>query len=144
MFKITKTILSWSLIAISSITFINISILYWIPIKIPLSSYSAFGLMFVAFAEKAYFLIIISFLICVLLFISACAIQKQQIIVPSFLFVYLLCESSRVIYLFVDELYANKYFMPTYFWYVIQCLILIVFMGIYFFLRWKHKNVSVK
>ena len=83
MFKLSKKILFVLLLTVSIVTFINVLVMYWLPIRIPISSFSAVRLTAVAFIEKRYYLILFSILICVLLLLSALSVRRQYVVLPS-------------------------------------------------------------
>ena len=82
MLKYSQKCLTVLLTIVSVVTFVNLLIMYWIPIIIPLSSFSAVRFLFVAFIEKRYYLVLICVGICVLLFLSAISVRRQRVLLP--------------------------------------------------------------
>lgn len=144
MLNITKKTLFWSLIAISSITFTNLAILYWIPIDFPLTSYTALRTLFIAFVEKTYYLVPISFLICIFMFYTAFSFHKQQVILPAFLCTFLLYDSIALMCNFINSLYVYEDFIALHFVGIITNILVMVLMTIYFILLWKQKANNLR
>ena len=69
---------------ISAISLINVSVIYWLPINLSFSSFSAVKLTVVALINKQYYLILVSILICVLMFLTTISIRRQHILLPAF------------------------------------------------------------
>ena len=105
---------------VSIITLFNSIIIYWIPIIIPISSLTAVRLVFLAFIEKNYWLLLISFLICLLLLITAVSVYRQHILLPTLSLIYLIYDLVRVFALLVNSL-GDGYWKT----YIIQTLILV-------------------
>lgn len=120
MLKYTTKCLQTLLTIVSIVTFVNVLVMFWIPILIPLSSFSAVRTMFVAFMEKRYYLIPVSVLICVLLFLSTISIRRQHILLPALSFLYLIYDFIIVLSLLMDGL-GDGYWRT----YIIQTVILI-------------------
>ena len=100
--KYSTKYLTILLTIVSTVSLINVFVMYWFPINIPLSSFSAVRLTFVAFIEKRYYLILVSTLICVLLFLSTLSVRRQHIVLPSLSLLYLIYDFIIVMSLFVD------------------------------------------
>ena len=90
------------LIIVSVTTFVNVIALYWIPINVPLNSFFAVRLAFVAMIESRYYLSFISLLISALLFLSAISIRRKRIILPMLTFVYIMYDYIIVWLLAID------------------------------------------
>ena len=120
MLKYSTKCLTVLLTIVSTVSLINVFVMYWLPIRIPISSFSAVRLTAVAFIEKRYYLILFSILICVLLFLSTFSVRRQHIILPSLSLLYLVYDFFVVLSLFIDGLYDG--YWKTY---IIQTLILI-------------------
>lgn len=137
MLKISKKFLFYALLIISSITLLNLIVLYWFPIQVPLCSYLATNLMVTAYIIKAYYLIPICFSICILMLCTAFAFLKEQLFLPVTLFVYLWCDLFFLSYSFFDAWFNDSHFIAVQ---AIQILInisVITFMCIYFVTRKK-------
>ncbi len=139
MFEFSKKFLYYSLIIISTISFINISFLYWFKVQIPLSSYSIISLMFTSLFLKIYYLIPIVFLICIFMFFTAFSFLKERIISPIILFVFSLCDLSFLLISFWDSWFNDKNFIFSQATQIVISITTLIFMLIYFFL-WKQKN----
>lgn len=131
MLEFSKKFLFYSLITISSISFINLIFLYWFPIQIPLSSYSAINLMVIAYTFNAYYLLPISFLVCILMFFTALSFLKKKIILPIFLFMFLLFDSFFIAHSFFDAWFKNSYFIFSQAIQLIINIIICIFFCIY-------------
>jgi len=140
MLKISEKFLFYSLIAISSISFINIAALYWFPIQFPLSSYTATGLMATAFFTKNYWLIPISISFCALMFITAFSFPRRQTILPIILSVYLLFDLIILAFSFFNSWLYDEHFIAGQLIQIIISIAIIVFTGIYLVLNWRQEN----
>ncbi len=129
MLKYSKKCLTILLTIVSVSSLINVFVMYWFPINIPFSSFSAVRLTFIAFIEKRYYLIMVSILICVLLFLSAFFVRRQHIILPSLSLLYLIYDFAIVFSLFVDGLEDG--YWRTYVVWLIVAIVLIVLLCIY-------------
>lgn len=127
---------------ISLISFINMALLYWFPIQIPLSSYSAISLMATSYFFKVYYLIPICFAICVLMFFTALSFLKKQVILPVILFVYLLCDLFFLAYSFFNAWVNDEHFIVVQAIQTIISITIIIFMCVYFILLWKEKSTK--
>lgn len=118
-----------SLGLVSIITLFNVIIIYWFPVTIPFSSLVAIRLMFLAFIEKAYWLILISLLICVLLFLTAVSVHRRHILLPILSLMYLVYDFIIVLSMLIDGLQDGYWRM-----YIIQTVVaitLIVLLCVY-------------
>ena len=109
---------------------------YWIPINIPLSSFSAVRFTVVALIEKRYCLILVSLLICVLLSLSAVSISRNRIIIPMLSLLYMIYDFIVVLLLFVGALCGNGYW-ETYITQTIILVFLIILLCVY---CWKQRR----
>ena len=140
MFKLSKKILFVLLLTVSIVTFINVLVMYWLPIRIPISSFSAVRLTAVAFIEKRYYLILFSILICVLLLLSALSVRRQYVVLPSLSLLYMIYDFIVVMSLFVNGL--DDGYWKTYIIQMTVSIALIVLLCIYCFtcLRSRYKR----
>ena len=127
---------------VSITTLFNSIIIYWIPIIIPFSSFTAIRLVFFAFIEKYYWLLIFVFCICILLFLTAVSVYRRHILLPILSLIYLIYDLVRVFVLLVNGL-SDGYWKT----YIIQTLILIaliVLLCVYClnYLRHKKSNIT--
>lgn len=129
MLKYSAKRLQVLLTILSVVTFVNILVIYWIPINIPLSSFSAVRTMFVAFAEKRYHLILASVLICVLLFLSTISVHRQRSLLPVLSLLYLIYDFVIVVSLLIDGIGDGCW--RTYIIQTIFSITLIVLLCIY-------------
>lgn len=140
MLKLSKKILFVLLLAVSVVTFINVLVMYWFPIIIPLSSFSAVRLTVLLLIEKQYYLIPVSLLICVLLLLTAISIRRQHILLPGLSLPYLIYDFVIVLSLFVNGL--DDGYWKTYIIQMTVSIALIVLLCIYCFtcLRARYKR----
>lgn len=138
MLKYSTKCLTVLLAIVSTISLINVFVMYWLPILIPISSFSAVRLSVVAFIEKRYCLILFSILICILLLLSALSVRRQHVVLPSLSLLYLIYDFIVVMSLFVDGL--DDGYWKTY---IIQILILIalIVMLCAYFLNFLRNNL---
>lgn len=108
-------------------------------IDTPLTSYSAIRLLFIAAFEKLYYLVPISFLICIFMFYNAFAVHKQQVVLPVILCVYLLYDSIALISNFIDSLSVYDRFIASHFMRIIINILVMALMCIYFVILRKQK-----
>ena len=102
------------LLAVFSLTsLINMLILYWIPLFIPTGSFHVERLALVSFAEKRYYLLVVSLFICVLLFLTTFSIKKNRAFLPILSLIYILCDFATVFLLFVVGL-VDRFCSTTY------------------------------
>ena len=87
-FKIFEKIL----IIIAIITFINVITMYWFPSLLPISNFTAIRTTFIAFLDKKYYLIIISFSLCGLILYTAKSTKKNKILPAFLLLIYYINE----------------------------------------------------
>ena len=126
---------------VSITTLFNIAIIYWIPIIIPISSLTAVRLVFLAFIEKNYCLLLFSFLICLLLFLTTVSVYRRHILLPSLSLIYLTYDLVRVFVLLINGLgdgYWKTYIIQT-----IVLIALIVLLCVYFLnirRQWRQKT----
>ena len=116
MLKHSTKCLTVLLAIVSTVSLINVFVMYWVPINIPISSFSAVRLAVVAFMEERYYLILFSILICVLLFLSTLSVRRQHIVLPSLSLLYLIYDFIKVMSLFIDGLddgYWKTYIIRT-------------------------------
>ena len=137
--KLIKKALFFVIAAFSTTTFINISIMYWVPTVFPVSSFSVVRILLVAFVEKKYYLVPISFLICIILFITAFSFNKERIILPVCLSAYLLFDSIFLLYLLVEYWFVYDYFLSARLVQIVINVIIIVLIAIYFYLRIRER-----
>ena len=91
------------LVVFTAVTCINVLILYWAPVYIPISSFSAVRAMTVAFLEKKYYLILVSIGICALLFMATRSVFRQMRLWPLLLLLYCLYD----LFMVLSQLAAN-------------------------------------
>ena len=141
MLKYSTKYLSVLLAIVSTVSLINVFVMYWFPINIPISSFSAVRLAVVAFMEERYYLILFSILICVLLFLSTLSVRRQHIVLPSLSLLYLIYDFIVVMSLLVDGL-DDGYWKA----YIIQTLILValIILLCVYFLDFFHSNYHRK
>ncbi len=129
MLKGSQKCLTVLLTIVSIVTIINVLIMFWFPILIPLSSFTVLRNMFIGLIEKKYYLIIVSALICLLLFVSGISVRRQRILLPVMSLMYLIYDLIRVFILLIDGLgdgHWSVYIIQT-----IVSIVLIVLLGAY-------------
>lgn len=114
---------------VSIITLFNVIIGYWFPVIIPFSSFVAIRLMFLAYIEKAYWLILLSLLICVLLFLTAVSVHRRHILLPILSLVYLVFDFIIVLSVAMDSLQYG--YWKTYIVQAVVPVTLIVLLCVY-------------
>ena len=129
MLKYSTKCLTVLLAIVSSVSLINVFVMYWLPIQIPFSSFSAVRLTAVAFMEKRYHLIFFSILICVLLLLSALSVRRQHVVLPSLSIIYLIYDFIVVMALLVDGL--DDGYWKTYIVSILVSIALIALLCIY-------------
>lgn len=105
--------LSLALKGVAAITLVNVAIMYWLPMQLPLSSFSAIRLMFLAYGNGQYHLIPVSVLICVLLFAGGMAVQKRRIWFPVLSVFYFLYELIELLLLSVSDYLAGNGYLRS-------------------------------
>ncbi len=131
-------LLIFSLGLISITTIFNAIIVYWIPITIPISSLTAVRLVFLAFILKKYWLLLFSFLICLLLFLTTLSVYKRHILLPALSIVYLMFDLFEVSLLLVNGLcdgYWKTYIIQT-----LTLITLITLLCVYCLNYFKGRN----
>ena len=126
---------------ISFVSFVNIAILYWFPMYIPLSSHLAVALATTSYFLKCYYLIPISLLICSLIFFAAMAVLKNQIILPIVLFVYMMFDMMFLVRSFFDAWLNDNYFIVMQAIQIFIYTIVVIFMCFYFVSLWKARKI---
>jgi len=143
MLEFSKKFLFYSLIIISSITFINISVLYWFPTLIPLSSYLPVSLMVASYVLKIYYIIPISFLICFLMFFTAFSFRKEKKVLPIILLIYSVCDLSVLSFSFFGTWLNDDFFIAGQAIQIVITAAVIIFMCIYFALLKKPGETMI-
>lgn len=124
---------------VSIITLFNVIIVYWFPVIIPFSSFVAIRLMFLAFIEKTYWFILLSLLICVLLFLTALSVHRRHIILPILSLMYLIYDLVTVLSLLIGSIDDYGYW-KTYIVHIIVPIVLIVLLCIYLWICLRKKK----
>ena len=135
----------WLIVLLTSIsvtTFVNILLMPWIPIDIPISSFSAVRTMFVAIAERRYHLALVSILVCVLLFLSTVSVRRQHILLPILSILFLICDSIMLLILFIDGLGVG--YWKTYIIRITVSITVIVLLYAYLYNRHGGNDVTVE
>ena len=131
MLRLSKKILFVLLMTVSVVTFINVLVMYWFPIMIPISSFTAVRLTVLLLIEKRYYLIPVSLLICALLLLTAISIRRQHILLPGLSLPYLIYDFAIVLSLFVNGI--DDGYWKTYIVQMTVSIALIALLGIYCF-----------
>ena len=140
MLKNYKKWLTSLLTIVSSVSLVNILVMYWLPINIPLNSFSAVRLTVIAFIERKYYLIAVSLSVCALLLLTTIAIRRQCILLPILSLLYSIYDFIIVLSSIIDSLDYGYWIM-----YIIPALVsiaLIAFLCVYCwnYLRYNLHN----
>ena len=127
MLRCYKKLLAILLTTVAIATSINILLMYWIPTNIPLSSFSAVRMSFIAFIEKRYYLIIVGLLVGLLLLLTTFAIRKQQVFLPVLSLIYLIYDFIKVLALLINGFYDGYWIM-----YIVQTIVTAVLIVLLF------------
>ncbi len=141
--KKNKNVLTYSMIFLSLITVINCIALYWLegfPLNFPLISYSAILNLYMAYWSRIYFIIPISYIICIILFLSAFAIRKGKIVLPVFSLSYFILDITHLLYTFIYWGWVKDYFLLSRFIQIIIDIYFIIMLIKY--IREYKKNKS--
>ncbi len=138
--KRITNLLTITLMVISAVSFINIAIMYWLPVNLQLISFTCVRLTVVALIEKNCVLFIISVIICALIFLCALSIRKKNIILPMISLFYFLIDFAVVLALFIDGMDDYGYW-KTYIVHIVIYFMCIALLTIYC-LNWFKKNQS--
>ena len=118
MLRCYKKLLAILVTTVAIATSNNILLMYWIPTNIPLSSFSAVRMSFIAFIEKRYYLIIVGLLVGLLLLLTTFAIRKQQVFLPVLSLIYLIYDFIKVLALLINGFYDGYWIM-----YIVQTIV---------------------
>lgn len=135
MLKISKKFLFFAMMIISSVSLINIIVLYWFPVQIPLSSYSVTGLAFTAYFLKAYYLLPICLSICIIMFVAAFSFLKECAFLPVASSLYVLCDFIALSYSFFGAWFKDGHFITVQAIQMLISIVVIVFIYFYFVTR---------
>lgn len=140
MLKYSTKFLMILLAIVSSVSLLNVLVMYWLPIILPFISFSTVRFAAVAFIEKRYYLLAVSILICVLMFLSIISVRRRHIILPSLLLLYLIYDFLLVLSLFIDGL--GDGYWKTYIIHIITLISLVSLLCVYClnWLRYKLCN----
>ena len=111
----TVHLLIYSLVITSIITALNCAVFYWFPVSFPLSSYSAVKFTFFAFLSRRHLFVLLSFLICALLLLTAFSVRRQGIVFPIMSLIYFLSDFLTLLFPFMNGLQNGLWSM-----YVVQ------------------------
>jgi hypothetical protein len=144
MLKYSQKHLTILLTIVSVVSLLNALTMYWLPVLIPLSSFSAVRLTVLALFTKQYYLIPVSLLLCVLLFLTTISICKKHCFLPVVSLLYLIYDSIIVLLLFADGL--DDGYWGTYIIQVIVSISLTVLLSKYCWncLRDSRRNTNDK
>lgn len=135
MLKISKKFLFFAMMIISSVSLINIIVLYWFHVQIPLSSYSVTGLAFTAYFLKAYYLLPICLSICIIMFVAAFSFLKERAFLPVASSLYVLCDFIALTYSFFGAWFKDGHFIAVQAIQMLISIVVIVFIYFYFVTR---------
>ena len=135
MLKFSQKFSAISLMVLSITTFTNCLIMYWLPIMLPNGSFSILRIVFVGFAEKCYYLVVIGLLLSVGLFVSSFSVRRKHRVLPLLSLIYLVFDCSMVFLLFAEGLqvgYGGIYVLQLMF-----AVPILVFLCSYCFCHFK-------
>lgn len=112
------------------VTFVNAIVLYWIPGWWPLSSFVAISIQMLAYIQKTYWMLLLTLMVCILLFSSAISVRKGKIVLPIVSTVYFVGEFIVILFLIFDSLHDG--YWTTYIVYALVQVVLIVMLCLYF------------
>ena len=140
--KDSKLILRILLYATAVSTLLNTAVMYFFPCFLPLCSFSAIRLTFIAFAEKRYALILVAAFVSALLCCSACAVKKGKIVTVLASLLYTIYDFTAVLLIFIE--YTADIGISYSYWYLFPMtvsLLLITLLSVYL-LKWIKKKKS--
>ena len=127
--RFPKWFLFISLPAISTVSFVNMILMYFFPVGLfPFGSYFITSLSLTAYFLKAYFLLLPAVLICVLMFVTAFSVRKNRIVLPIALSVYLLIDLVFLACSFFGAWFSDANFLAG------QAIQLVISIAVVFFL----------
>ena len=97
------------MMVVASITLFNIAHMFWYPVRIPLSLGPVLRVFFAGVVEQQYYLIPLSVLICILLFVSGIFVRKGKIVIPMLALTYMTYDVTVVLVLMITSAIESGY-----------------------------------
>lgn len=97
-------ILRWTLLVSGAISTVNLLILYFFPMLIPLANFSIIKLTFIAIVERKYSYIVIGILLILLILSGSASIKRNGVLLPCLNLVLFLWDLISVGTLFITDL----------------------------------------
>lgn len=97
-------ILRWTLLVSGAISTVNLLILYFFPMLIPLANFSIIKLTFIAIVERKYSYVVIGILLILLILSGSASIKRNGVLLPCLDLVLFLWDLISVGTLFITDL----------------------------------------
>ncbi len=122
-------------------TLINITVIQYFPLYIPLSSFSAVRLSIIGLVTQNYLLVFASIVICVVLLVAFRSIRHSRIFVPSLVLIYLICDNIVLLFYWIDGI-STKYIL-TWFYSIqlLTSLTTVIMLFVYVIRYWQIKHM---
>ena len=134
--RITKICLQVLLIIISIVTLLNILAIDWITMILPISSFSAMQLLVISVFEGHLILVPVTFLIVVLLLLSAISIRRNKIILPLLALLYHIYDLVAIgNTALIRWNYGVEYFFVSFFFHILTSSTVLALLFVYCW-RW--------
>lgn len=98
----------------ATITLVNSVLFYWFPCMLPMSNFSVLKIMFIAYANRKYALILIPFAIDSIFFLSALHLKKEKKLFPIVTVVILIIDLISILYIALQGEISTNYFVLWY------------------------------
>jgi hypothetical protein len=116
-----KRVTSLSLLILSLGTLINFFVLFFFPTVLPVSSFLAIKLLFIAAFDQTLYFLPIGLLPCVLMILAAISIRKNGIILPILALTYFILDLISALYMFVINLNDGFLFLVQFIQSILCC-----------------------
>ncbi len=122
---------------VSIVSFVNLFVLHLFPVFLPFSSFSIIRNLFIGFAADSDYQMVISMLLCALLFWTPAAISKQKLFLPLLSFLYLIFDVLTLFLILVNG--QNNGYWLLYILEMALSIVLLVPLGKYCWNRVGNK-----
>ena len=123
---------------VAVVSFVNLFVLHIYPVFLPFSSFSIIRNLFIGFTTDSDYRMVISMLLCALLFWTPAAISKQKILLPLLSFLYLIFDILILFMILVNG--QNKGYWLLYILEMLLSAALLVPLGKYCWNRVGNKS----
>ena len=137
--RIIEFLLICLLILIGTVTILNVVIMYWFPVTLPLSSFVAMRLCMVAIIEKTYWQILISLLIPLAMIAVAICVKKQYYLFPLLFTSYFIWDLIVLCPLLFEDLHTYQVYIWTYLSRITVDVVMVIFIGVFCWFIRKNK-----